>query len=60
MGKEEGKEREIMKAWKPRITQTAEAILNGVEIVGRAVLFVVIVLTIELAVWGVMYSICRR
>ena len=49
-----------MEAWKPRIKQTAEAILNGAEIVGRAVLFVVIALAIELAVWGVMYSICGR
>jgi len=59
-GRKERRGREIMEAWKPRIKQTAEAILNGAEIVGRAVLFVVIVLAIELAVWGVMYSICGR
>ena len=52
--------REIMEAWKPRIKQTAEAILNGAEIVGRAVLFVVIVLAIELAVWGIVSLACGR
>ena len=59
-GRRGGKGREIMEAWKPRIKQTAEAILNGAEMVGRAILFVVAVLAIELAVWGVMYSICGR
>ena len=47
--------REIMEAWKPRIKQTAESILNGAEIVGRAMLFVVIVLAIELCVAGLCY-----
>jgi len=54
------KGREIMEAWKPRIKQTAEAILNGAEIVGRAVLFVVIVLAIELCVVGLCYVACGR
>jgi len=52
--------REIKEAWKPRIKKTAEAILNGAEIVGRAVLFVVIVLAIELAVWGIVSLACGR
>ena len=59
-GRRGGKGREIMEAWKPRIKQTAEAILNGAEIVGRAVLFVVIVLAIELAVWGIVSLACER
>jgi len=59
-GRRGGKGREIMEAWKPRIKQTAEAILNGAEIVGRAVLFVVIVLAIELAVWGIVSLACGR
>ena len=46
-----------MEAWKPRIKQTAEAILNGAEVVGRAVLFVVIVLAIGLCVVGLLYAI---
>jgi len=49
-----------MEAWKPRIKQTAEAILNGAEVVGRAVLFVVIVLAIELCVVGLCYVACGR
>ena len=49
-----------MEAWKPRIKKTAEAILNGAEMVGRAALFVVIVLAIELAVWGICYVACGR
>ena len=52
--------REIMEAWKPRIKQTAEAILNGAEMVGRAALFVVIVLALELACVGLVYIMCGR
>ena len=52
--------RDIMEAWKPRIKQTVEAILNGVEVVGRAVLFVVIVLAIELCVVGLCYVACGK
>ena len=59
-GRRGGKGREIMEAWKPRIKQTAEAILNGAEVVGRAVLFVVIVLAIELCVAGLCYVACGR
>ena len=59
-GRRGGKGREIMEAWKPRIKQTAEAILNGAEIVGRAVLFVVIALVIELCVAGLCYVACGR
>jgi len=59
-GRKREERREIMEAWKPRIKQTAEAILNGAEIVGRAVLFVVIVLAIELAVWGIVSLACGR
>ena len=59
-GRKEKRGREIMEAWKPRIKQTAEAILNGAEIVGRAVLFVVIVLAIELCVLGLCYIACGR
>ena len=43
-----------------KISRIGKRILEATEIVMRAVLFVVIVLAIELAVWGVMYSICRR
>jgi len=49
-----------MEAWKPRIKQTAEAILNGAEMVGRAALFVVIVLALELACVGLVYIVCGR
>ena len=59
-GRKERREREIMEAWKPRIKQTAEAILKGAEIVGRAVLFVIIVLAIELCVVGLCYVACGR
>ena len=59
-GRRGEKGREIMEAWKPRIKQTAEAILNGAEIVGRAVLFVVIVLAIELCIVGLCYVACGR
>jgi len=59
-GGKERKGREIMEAWKPRIKQTVEAILNGVEVVGRAVLFVVIVLAIELCVVGLCYVACGK
>jgi len=59
-GRRERREREIMEAWKPRIKQTAAAILNGAEIVGRAVLFVVIVLAIELCVVGLCYVACGK
>lgn len=59
-GRKERRGREIMEAWKPRIKQTAEAILNGAEVVRRAVLFVVIVLAIELCVVGLCYVACGR
>ena len=54
------KRREIMEAWKPKIKQTAEAILNGAEIVGRAVLFVAAILAIELCIVGLCYVACGR
>ena len=59
-GRRGEKGREIMEAWKPRIKQTAEAILNGAEMVGRAALFVVIVLALELACVGLVYIVCGR
>ena len=55
-----GKGREITEAWKPRIKQISEAILNGAEIIGRAALFVVIVLALELACVGLVYIMCGR
>ena len=58
--RKERRVREIMEAWKPRIKQTAEAILEGAEIVMRAVLFVVIVLAIELCIVGLCYVACGR
>ena len=42
------------------ISRIGGRILEATEIVMRAVLFVVAILAIELAVWGVMYSICGR
>ena len=59
-GRKERRGREIMEAWKPRIKQTAEAILNGAEMVGRAALFVVIVLALELACVGLVCIMCGR
>ncbi|RKX40036.1 MAG: hypothetical protein DRP23_03975 [Thermotogae bacterium] len=59
-GRKERRERGIMEAWKPRIKQTAEVILEGAEIVMRAVLFVVIMLAIELCVMGLCYVACGR
>ena len=59
-GRKERRGREIMEAWKPRIKQTAEAILNGAEMVGRAALFVVIVLALELACVGLVYIMRGR
>jgi len=59
-GRKGEERREIMEAWKPRIKKTAEAILNGAEIVGRAALFVLIVLAIELCVVGLCYVACGR
>jgi len=59
-GRKERRGREIMEAWKPRTKQTAEAILNGAEVVGRAVLFVIIVLAIELCAVGLCYVACGR
>ena len=56
----EGKGREIMEAWKPRIKESAAVILNGAEIVMRAVLFVVTLLAIELACVGIVYLACER
>jgi len=46
--------------WKPKIKQIIEKILDVAEMVGRAVLFVVIVLALELAVWGLCYIACGR
>jgi len=61
MWRREGrKEGEIMEAWKLRIKKTAEVILNGAEKVGRAALFVVIVLALELACVGLVYIMCGR
>jgi len=59
-GRKERRRREIIEAWKPRIKQTAKAILNGAEIVGRAVLFVVAILAIELCIVGCVYVACGR
>ena len=56
-GRKEGK---IGEAWKPRIKQTTEAILEGAEMVGRAALFVVIVLALELACVGLVCIMCGR
>ena len=54
------RERDAMNSRLQEISRIGERILEATEIVMRAVLFVVIVLAIELAVWGVMYSICER
>ena len=59
-GRKERRGREIMEAWKPRIKQTAEAILESAEIIMRAVLFVIIVLAIELCIVGLCYVACGR
>jgi len=55
-----GKTREAMNRHLQKISRIGGRILEAAKIVMRAVLFVVIVLAIELAVWGVMYSICGR
>ena len=43
-----------------RINRIGKRILESAEIVMRAVLFVVIVLAIELAVWGMVSLACGR
>jgi len=50
----------IKREWKPKIKHIIEKTLEVAEIVGRAVLFVVIVLAIELAVWGIVSLACGR
>jgi len=43
-----------------KISHIGKKILEGTEIIMRAVLFVVIVLAIELAVWGIVSLACGR
>jgi len=50
----------IKREWKPKIKHIIEKTLEVAEIVGRAVLFVVIVLALELACVGLVYIMCGR
>ena len=62
-GKKDVKERDARDAFRnrhPKISRIGGRILEATEIVLRAVLFVVIVLAIELAVWGIVSLACGR
>jgi len=50
----------IKREWKPKIKHIIEKTLEAAEIVGRAVLFVLIALAIELCVVGLCYVACGR
>jgi len=54
------KEMRIKREWKLKIKHIIEKLWEVAEIVGRAVLFVVIVLAIELCVAGLCYVACGR
>ena len=53
-------ERDAMNSRLQKISRIGERILEATEIAMRAVFFVVAILAIELAVWGICYVACGR